>query len=92
MWYWLIQQFNQRANIKETYILDTTLPVFAAFRRQKIIPNSHSDVLSLSDSFLNESMNRFKWLVQSQMDSLINSDVLPPAGDLISLLKSIFIF
>ncbi len=25
-------------------------------------------------------------------DSLVNSDVLPPAGDLISLLKSIFIF
>ncbi len=28
----------------------------------------------------------------SSKDSLVNSDVLPPAGDLISHLKSIFIF
>ncbi len=28
----------------------------------------------------------------SRNDSLVNSDVLPPAGDLISHLKSIFIF
>ncbi len=28
----------------------------------------------------------------SRNDSLVNSDVLPPVGDLISLLKSIFIF
>ncbi len=44
----------------------TILPVFAAFCRQKIIPNSYSDVLSLSDSFLNESMNRLNDSVQSQ--------------------------
>ncbi len=42
------------------------LPVFAAFRQQKIIPNSYSEVLSLSDSFMNESMNRLNVSVQSQ--------------------------
>ncbi len=48
------------------YVLDTILPVFAAFRQQKILPNSYSDVLSLSDSFMNESMNRLNDSVQSQ--------------------------
>ncbi len=67
------------------------MPVFAAFRQQKIIPNSYSDALSLSDSFMNESINRLNDSV-SRNDSLVNRDLLPSVGDLISHLKSIFIF
>ncbi len=79
--------YNSSINNK-LQLRDSILPVFAAFRRQKIIPNSYSEVLNLSDSFMNESfvkMIRFiKMIWFSRNNSLINSDVLPPAGGLFS--------
>ncbi len=53
------------SSINNKLISRDLLPVFAPFRRQKIIANSHSTVLSLSDSFLNESMSRLNESVQS---------------------------
>ncbi len=45
--------FRERENMEYTAILS----VFSPFRRQIIIiPNKHSEVLSLSDSFLNDSI------------------------------------
>ncbi len=58
--------YNSSINNKLILRYCPILPVFAAFRQQKIIPNSYSDVLSLSDSFMNESMNRLNDSVQSQ--------------------------
>ncbi len=53
------------SSINNKLISIDLLPVFAPFRRQKMIPNSHSTVLSLSDSFLNKSMSRLNDSVQS---------------------------
>ncbi len=55
---------------QETYILNTILPVFAAFHDKKLLQTA-TTMFCVSeqhdgDSFMNESMNRLNDSVQSQ--------------------------
>ncbi len=60
----------QWVHIKGTCVLDTVLPVFALFHQQNNSKHRNSTVLRLwatcCVSFLNESINRLNYLVQSQ--------------------------
>ncbi len=65
-----IQQFNKNKLILRDLRLGRHIACFCCISPTKIIPNSYRDVLSLSDSFMNESMNCFKF--KQFIDSFID--------------------